>query len=220
VADLSLLIADPQIRQRLEACVDPEGRMPRALDALGPIADRRVVLLDAGDGRRARHLTELGARVTALPSTQMEGLPGGLADVVVSFWTAFRGGTRETEAQVREAERITRPGARLLVVHDYGRDDVSRLLDDLDREREQALWSQRMGWFLMHGFKIRVLHCWWSFASLPEARELLGAAFGAHGETVAAGLTRPRLAYKVAVYHRTLGEPAEPVEGDTAPSIE
>lgn len=220
MADLSFPIADPTVRQRLEACIDPDGKIPRALDALGPIADRRVVLLDAGDGLRARQLTELGARVTELPGVQMEGLPGGLADVVVSFWTAFRGGTRETETQVREAERIARPGARLLVVHDYGRDDVSRLMDDLDREREQAQWSHRMGWFLIHGFKIRVVHCWWSFASLPEARELLSAAFGTQGETVADGLTRPRLEYKVAIYHRTLGEPAEPLEGGAAPSIE
>jgi hypothetical protein len=223
VSELSFEIADPGLRERLVACIDPEGKIPRAIDALGPVADRRVVLLDAGEGLRARQLTELGARVTALPGTATEGLPGGLADVVVSLWSAFRGGTRETEAQVREAERITRPGARLLVLHDYGRDDVSRLLDDLDREREQAQWSHRMGWFLVHGFKIRVIHCWWSFSSIPEARELLSGAFGAQGETVADAMTRPRLSYKIAIYHRTLGEPEDAVDAeraDSAPAIE
>lgn len=216
MSELSFEIADAAIRERLVACIDAETKIPLALEALGPVADRRVVLLDAGDGLRARQLTDLGARVTALPGTATEGLPGGLAEVIVSLWSAFRGGTRETEAQVREAERIARPGARLLVVHDYGRDDVSKLLDDLDREREQAQWSHRMGWFLMHGFKIRVIHCWWSFASIPEARELLGGAFGAQGEAVSEGMTRPRLSYKIAIYHRTLGEPEVDGDGDDA----
>ena len=217
MADLSVDVADAALRERLEAAVDPEGKIPRTLDALGPLAGQRVVLIDSVTGLRARQLTDLGARVTAIPGTATERLPGGLADAVVSLWGAFRGATRETELQVREAERISRPGGRLLVVHDYGRDDVSRLLDDLDREREQAAWSHRMGWFLVHGFKIRVLHCWWSFASLPDARDLLSAVFGEHGETVAAGMTRPRLSYKVAVYHRTLGEP---MPTDDQPSID
>jgi len=217
VADLSIQVADEALRSRLEAAVDPEGKIPRTLEALGPVSGRRVVLIDSQTGLRARQLTALGARVTALPGTSTERLPGSLADVVVSLWGAFRGATRETDAQVREAERISRPGARLLVVHDYGRDDVSRLLDDLDREREQAAWSHRMGWFLMHGFKIRVLHCWWSFASLPEARELLGAVFGERGDAIAADLTRPRLSYKVAVYHRTLGLAAP---ADDTPDID
>jgi hypothetical protein len=217
VADLSIHVADPALRERLEACVDPERKIARAIATLGPVAGQRVVLLDSQTGLRARQLTELGARVTAIPGTATEGLPGGLADVVVSFWTAFRGGTRETESEVREAERVTRPGARLLVVHDYGRDDVTRLFDDLDREREQAAWSHRTGWFLGHDFKIRVLHCWWSFPSLTEAREILGGVFGKHGEEVASGLTRPRLSYKVAIYHRTLGEPAP---ADPGPAID
>ncbi len=56
------------------------------------------------------------------------------------------------------------------------------------------------------GFKIRVLHCWWTFDSLDEARAFLDAAFGEAGRTVAGRLTRPRLSYNVAVYHRTLAQ--------------
>ena len=84
-------------------------------------------------------------------------------------------------------------------MHDYGRDDVSRLRGDL---LEYGLWTRRDGPFLRGGFRIRVLHCWWTFASLDEAREFLVGAFGAVGEAVAAELRRPRLSYNVALYHR------------------
>jgi hypothetical protein len=95
------------------------------------------------------------------------------------------------------------------VVHDYGRDDVSQLLDDEAREREQVAWSRRDGWFLLHDFKMRVLHCWWTFESLEAAHDLLVGAFGPSGTAVVSEMRRPRLEYKVAIYHRTMGIPAD-----------
>ena len=89
--------------------------------------------------------------------------------------------------------------ALLVVIHDYGRDDVSRLRGDL---LEYGLWTRRDGPFLRGGFRIRVLHCWWTFGSLEEARDFLVGAFGAAGDAVAADLRRPRLSYNVALYHR------------------
>ena len=103
---------------------------------------------------------------------------------------------------------MLRPGGRLLVVHDYGRDDVSLLLDDEALEREHVEWSRRDGWFLLHDFKVRVLHCWWTFDSLEQAHDVLVAGFGAPGTAVAQRMRRPRLSYKVAIYHRTLGAQA------------
>jgi len=46
VADLSIQVADEALRSRLEAAVDPEGKIPRTLEALGPVSGRRVVLID------------------------------------------------------------------------------------------------------------------------------------------------------------------------------
>jgi hypothetical protein len=206
VADLPFQVADATLHARLAAAVDREGKIARALEALGPIAGRRVVLLDAGGGMRARELEALGARVSPVPGLSMAGLPRGIADAVVSLWAGFRGGSPDTEGQIEEAERIVRPGGRLLVVHDYGRDDVSRLLADADREREQVAWSRRDGWFLLHDFKVRVLHLWWTFDSMEEAHDVLVGAFGAPATELLASARRPRLEYKVAVYHRTLGE--------------
>jgi hypothetical protein len=143
-----------------------------------------------------------------VPGLAMSGLPRGLADAVVSCWAGFRGGSPDTEAQIREAELVLRPGGRLLVIHDYGRADVSLLLDDEARELDQVAWSRRDGWFLVHDFKLRVLHCWWTFETVEQAHDLLVQGFGPAGTLVAQGMRRPRLEYKVAVYHRTFGEAA------------
>ena len=65
--------------------------------------------------------------------------------------------------------------------------------------------SRRDGPFLASGFKVRVVHCFWTFGSQDEAEAFLETAFGAVGREVAAGMKRPRLSYNVAVYHRTIG---------------
>lgn len=211
------------LRDRLASVIDAEGKIPRALEALGPLAGRDVILVDGDAGLRARQLAALGARLVvlapegavgraALPikdaagrpvSVQTgtatdTGLPGASADVLVACWSSFRGPEPD---QLDEAQRVLRPGGRLLVLHDYGRDDVSELrAPDLP---EYTSWGRRSGPFLAGGFKIRVVHAWWSFDSLEEGRALLRDVFGAPGEALADRMRRPRLSYNVAVYHRT-----------------
>ena len=89
------------------------------------------------------------------------------------------------------------------VVHDYGRDDVATIRGDLP---DHGLWSRRDGPFLAGGFKVRVVHCWWTFESIEAARAFLADGFGDAGRDFGGRLDRPRLSYNVAVYHRTFGE--------------
>ena len=198
--------------EQLARIVDVEGKIPQAIDALAPVAGHDVILIAADDGRCAAQLTELGAHIVPIDRIDEPDVASASADVVVSLGTAFRGpDTADLVADTGAADRLLRPGGRLLVIHDYGRDDVSRLRGDLP---EYGLWTRRDGPFLRGGFRIRVLHCWWTFDSLDAAREFLTRAFGAIGETVAAELHRPRLSYNVAIYHRA--RPAAPERGSAS----
>jgi hypothetical protein len=200
VADLPIDLA-PGLSERLTRVLDVEGKIPRALEVLGPVGGRDVVLVDGAGGIRARQLTDLGARVTLVESSGPAPFdaPDHSADVLVAYWSAFRGDAPE---QIAHAERLLRPGGRLLVIHDYGRDDIAGLRGDLP---EYGPWSRRDGPFLGHGFKVRVVHCWWTFESLEAARAFLDEGFDGAGRELGARLTRPRLSYNVALYHRTVG---------------
>ena len=196
----------PEAARELASVLDVEGKILRGIEALGPVAGREVLLVDAATSTLAVGLAELGARVqheelTApfRPSAAEESV-----DVVVGLWSLFRGVTATDLAAV---DRILRPGGRLLVVHDYGRDDVSRLQPDRE---EFGAWGRRNGPFLGAGFRVRVLHCFWTFASQQATATFLESAFGDAGAAVAATLKRPRLSYNVAIYHRTRGGESTP----------
>jgi hypothetical protein len=188
-----------ELERALVRALNGAGKLVAALDALGPIADRDVLVIDASGGPIIDGLVAAGARLTSLPaSTPLQlDVPDASADVVIGLWSAFHGVDR---ADVAEVDRVLRPGGRQLVVHDYGRDDVSRLRGE---RPEYGAWSQRTGPFLTGGFKVRVVHCFWEFESMQATISFLTSAFGEVGETVAATLKRPRLSWNVAVYHRS-----------------
>lgn len=205
MSDLPFPLPPDQARA-LAAALDIEGKISRGLEALGPVAGRDVLLVDAEGSAAAAGLAALGARITHEPAAVpfRTTLPDESVDVVIGMWSSFRG---IADAEIAEADRVLRPEGRLLVVHDYGRDDVSRLF--ADRE-EYGLWTRRNGPFLNGGFRVRVVHCFWTFDS-PEATTIfLESAFGDAGATVAATLKRPRLSYNVAIYHRTRGGGPQP----------
>lgn len=200
VSDLPMPLP-PGPASALASALDRERKIDRALEALGPLAGRDVVLVDGGVDETAR-LRAIGARVTPVGSLLDGGaraLPEASADALVSAWAGFRG---VDPTEIAEADRVLRPGGRLLVVHDYGRDDVARLRGELP---EYGAWTRRDGPFLRGGFRVRVIHCFWTFDSIEAARTFLAEAFGPSGESIGATLSRPRLSYNVAVYHRSRG---------------
>lgn len=181
------------------AAFDRAGKLVAAIDALGPIADRDVLLVGASSGPIVDGLAAAGARLTSTePATPFRlDVPSESADVVLGLWSTFRGVEPE---EIAEVDRVLRPGGRHLAVHDYGRDDVSGLHGE---RPEYGSWSHRLGPFLSGGFRLRVVHCFWEFDSQESATAFLRDAFGEAGAAVASRLKRPRLSYNVAVYHRS-----------------
>jgi len=200
VEDSTFSLAAP-LDGRLRAAVDIEGKLPRTLLALGlPQAGDTALLADP-DGWHAGRLAAAGIEVRSEPLTEPFQLdyPDASLDAIVSLWAGFRG---VDAAACDEADRVLRPGGRLLVAHDYGRDDVSGLRPD--GASECLGWSRRSGPFLRDGgFRIHVLHCFWTFSTIEEAGEVLAGAFGEQGAALSATLRRPRLSWNVAIYHRS-----------------
>lgn len=193
----------PHLAPRLLGVPDAEGKLPRALEALGLGAGRRVALLDLAEAPSLPIVTATGVEPIVVPLASPLRIPADDAslDAVVTLWTGFRGVDPADQAEV---DRVLRPGGRLLVVHGYGRDDVSGLFDPA--APEYRLWSRREGPFLRGGgFKIRVVHCFWTFPSIEEAQAALAEVFGERGTEVGARMKRPRLSWNVAVYHRWRG---------------
>lgn len=202
MADLPFQL-EASLAQRLRAAADLEGKIPRSLEALGPLSGRRVGFVDVPGGPLLDTLAaETSEAVSIAPGTPLRiDRPDGSLDVVVSLWSGFRG---VDQADLDEVDRVLAPDGRLLIVHDYGRDDVCRLAEP--DAPEYGVWSRREGPFLRGGgFRIRVLHCFWTFSSIEEAQAFLAEAFGDRGAAVGATLRRPRLAWNVAIYHRWRG---------------
>jgi hypothetical protein len=198
VADLPIDLRG-DLAVRLMDALDREGKIARALDSLGPLAGRDVLVVDRDTGVRAAELADLGARIVARSIGESD-VADGSVDAVVALWSAFR---PPSPTEVAAADRALREDGRLLVVHDYGRDDVSRLRPGA---AEFGAWSRRDGWFLRTGFRIRVIHCFWTFDSLAAMQSFLADAFGAPGAELGDAVKRPRLSYNVAIYHRSKGD--------------
>ena len=228
--DLAWTPPTPELEEAFLGAVDREGKVPAALEELGPLSNRDVLLLDGGDGVWERRLAELGARVTPLSlanrSAEAEAvaalaaLSPGSFDVVLAPWSEL---AVPGSPVIAAAAALLRPKGRLLILHDYGRDDVWGLWPDR-RERLLA-WSHRKGPFLGRGFRVRVIHCRWTFDSADQAEALLGAAFGDRGVQMAGSMKRLWLEYKVAIYHcwaeetsRAMGAGGGPVIGADAGS--
>ncbi len=150
--------------------------------ARSPIGMSRVV--GRQDSTLAERLMGLGGWIRIIPDTSPDScasMPEARADVLVAGWTGFRPSSPDWDRQLAQARRLLRPDGRLLVLHDYGRDEVTGLLGDEARASELVAWSRPSGPLLGQGFRIRVLHCWWRWDTLEEATDLLTTAFGDAG---------------------------------------
>ena len=88
---------------------DPQAKLVAALGALGPVADRDVLVVDATAGPVVEGLTTAGGRIVSQPLRSPLAFDSGdgSSDVVLGLWSAFRG-VEPTE--VAEVDRVPPAG--------------------------------------------------------------------------------------------------------------
>jgi SAM-dependent methyltransferase len=203
--------------------IDPERRIPAAMQAAGPIEGR--ILLDVGAGvgdrtilyaRLAEHVYALEPDPKALPilrgrikssgASNVTVLPAGAeaipleedsVDVAYATWTYFFG--PGSEPGLGEVERVVRPGGDIVVVQNYGHDELSQLWTPEEAECEE--WP---AWFAEHGFACEIVETEWRFQAAEEAKAVLGFLWGEGAEAPVRESGRVEFGYKVAVYHRKI----------------
>jgi hypothetical protein len=185
---------------RFGSAFDVEGRLPQAIDTLVGLAGKDVLLLDdPSDGVRARQLRARGCRLVTMTGDRASGTAA--ADVAIGYWSALERPGSPLEVAATGA---LRPGGRLLAIHEYGRDDLARWsarssepeTDNRDRARVEST-------FLAVGWRIRVVHCRWTFEDLDAARSFASALPG--GSTAAPLVTRARVSHNLALLYRAMG---------------
>jgi ubiquinone/menaquinone biosynthesis C-methylase UbiE len=203
--------------------IDPEQRISSAMQAIAPLKDR--VLLDVGAGvgdrtilyaRLAAHVYALEPDPEALPilrgrvkssgASNVTVVPAGAeaipledncVDVAYATWSYFFG--PGSEPGLLEVERVVRPGGDIVVVQNYGHDEVSHFW--APRESECEGWPP---WFIDHGFSYQVVDTVWSFRTRDEALAVLEFLWGEPARAYVLEQDKLEFGYKVAVYHRRL----------------
>ena len=111
---------------------------------------------------------------------------------------------------IAEALRVLRPGGRLVVIGYYGRDDVAALLEPEVVEHALDATQRRTGWWLQHGFKIKVVHSRLDLGDEQTAHELLPRLYGERGRAFLMAPHPPRLRLKLGLYHLARADGSDP----------
>ena len=100
---------------------------------------------------------------------------------------------------------MLRPNGRLIVLGYYGRDDLGALLDPDVVEQARDATQRRSGWWLQHGFKIKVVHSRIDLLDDATAAELLPRLYGERGRAFLAGPHPLSLRLRLGLYHLAMG---------------
>jgi len=216
-----------ELFELISRAIDPEQQISSTMQAMAPLEHR--VLLDIGArvgdrtilyARLAEHVYALEPDRAALPilrgrikssgTTNVTVVPGSAeampleadcVDVAYATWSYFFGAG--SEPGLREVRRVVRAGGDIVVVQNYGHDELSRFWDA--RESECASWPP---WFAKQGFSCTVVDTSWRFKTPDEALAVLEFLWGQRARTYAVEHSQTEFNYKVAIYHQSVAKPS------------
>jgi SAM-dependent methyltransferase len=216
--------SDADLHARLGAAIDPDRKVLTALERIVPLSGKRIADVGTGIGhypmllaRRTGRMYGVEAdpallaeaRRRAVDSHQpniriVEGsatalpLRDGAVDIVL---TSLIEPEDASLAAIDEARRVLRPDGRLIVIGHYGRDDVSSLLEPEVMEHAMEATHRRTGWWLRHGFKIKVVHARLDLGDPATAHELLPRLYGDRGRAFLMSAHGPSLRLNLGLFH-------------------
>jgi SAM-dependent methyltransferase len=223
--------ADVDLHERLGAAIDPERKVLEALERITALSGRRIADVGTGIGhypmllaRRTGRtygvesdpelLAAARRRVAASGQPNLRIVEGEFPDLPLRDATVDVVLTSHIEPDdgslpsIREAMRVLRPGGRLVVIGYYGRDDVADLLEPEVVAHAREATQRRSGWWLRHGFRIKVVHARLDLGDPATAHELLPRLYGDRGRAYLMRPHRSSLRLNLGLYH--LERPSDP----------
>lgn len=212
-----------QLFDLMAQALDPEQAITAAMYARAPIKDRALLDVGAGTGDRTIPYAELATHVFALepapaaiPLLQGRIVSSGVSnvtivpagaedipleddcvDVAYATWSYFFG--PGSEPGLDEVARVVRPGGVLVIVQNYGHDELSRFW--AASESECGTWPP---WFVEQGFSYEVVDTIWRFRTQDEALTVLEFLWGEPARRYVLDHNKMQFGYKVTIYHRRI----------------
>ena len=215
---------DPELYRRIGEMVDPGRKVLAALERIMPLSGKRIADVGTGIGHYPMLLAKRTARTYGIESDpallgaarvrasaahqpnirMVEGEPtalplrDGAVDIVLH---GLIEADDDSEPAIAEALRVLRPGGRLVVIGYYGRDDVAPLLEPETVAHARQATQRRTGWWLRHGFKIKVVHATLDLRDAEAAHAILPRLYGDRARVFLMSAHPPMPELKLGLYH-------------------
>ena len=219
---------DPALHARLGDVIDPDRKVLAALERIVPLGGKRIADVGTGIGHYPMLLARRTGRTYGIESDPVllevarqrasdahqpnlrivEGdltllpLRDEAVDVVLC---GLIDASDASLPGIAELLRILRPGGRLVVIGYYGRDEVSGLLEPEVVAHALEATQRRSGWWLRHGFKIKVVHSRLDISDPSTAMELLPRLYGDRGRAFLMAAHPASLTLNLGLYHLVKG---------------
>jgi len=215
---------DAALHARLGEVIDPDRKVLAALERIVPLSGKRIADVGTGIGHYpmllARHtgrtygiesdpalLDIARQRASASHQPNLRIVEGGLESLPLhdeAVDVVLCGLIEPDDASlpaIAEIMRVLRPGGRLVVIGYYGRDEIASLLEPEVVAHALAATQRRTGWWLRHGFKIKVVHSRLDISDPAVAMQLLTRLYGDRGRAFLMAPHPPSLKLKLGLYH-------------------